>query len=32
MPTFGVCGHDGVLDDILLLVFPAWFEMHISVV
>ena len=23
------CGHDGVLDDMLLLFFPVWFQIYI---
>ena len=25
-------GHDGVLDDMILLFFPVWFQMYISIV
>ena len=25
-------GHDGVLDHIILLTFPTWFQMYVSIV
>ena len=27
-----LCGHDGVLDDMVLLYCAAWFQMYISIV
>ena len=26
------CGHDGVLDDMILLIFPVWFQIYLSIV